>query len=748
MIHKESKKIAGPALVLALILAVFATPGRYSFGRIVEATPASVSESQLGSLKPGGEDPCTRQKANLTLAVRKPPTRQQYLDLVHEVSTTYGRKLDSDSRGELDSLLGGASRPGYGSDTGAILLTTGAGSAAIYTISWAARLDPADFLTANNLGVALKGAGDNDRALSVFLYAQQLEPDAPLTIDNTAWMDLRLGDVAAAKGLFEKAIKIEPNDEEALAGLGLLAQCRGDYSAARKYARQSLKQAFLPIAAAVLNSAEQGMQGENNQANDKTSPGKNSPPVTGGTGNWFDTDEPFENPHGKASTAGIELPDPLFSAKVGEVVASADQINNYNMEGDKEAERIGREIGSLGPALARNMSTRRSVNGTTMIYPRAYEKESFVLGDMRHIYLGRIEGSFQRFAGQVGQLEEKRNAETARIDQGSQEAQETSGITKGAEELDRLNADLGKVVDEFGRCIESAHTAASQQACTDKLDAQAKPLRQKLKTATDEIQNGTGTIGRQTCEAKKKLAERLHQQFYMAWQNYWTNLKHELGDYYGTSSPWIEDIHDNDLNQLENLIREQLIVTADIEQRQLLANWAIEMKLLWSDTCAPPSPPLKPTTAWKPLKNYPGDCHVPTWYVAGGPLTYEATCQSLKIEVGIKKIFSVSAEYKFGNDWGDDQLVIFGGLKAGKEIRGIKGAEFGAKVGGEIVVRPTTGEVIDYGLKATAALKMTVGPTGEGAVNPTGEVKVDARLGLKSPNGSFSAGTKFGLKGK
>ncbi|HXI62145.1 MAG TPA: tetratricopeptide repeat protein, partial [Pyrinomonadaceae bacterium] len=320
---------------------------------LLVATSALVASAQ--DLQTNADDsPCPHPHATVSFANRVAPDREAYLRLVAELRKTFGQKLDAETRMTLDRTLEPATRDGYGSDLGAAFLLSQSGAAAVYAITWSATRDPNDALTANNLAVALKGLRDYDRALQVFLYAERLSPDNPLTLTNLAWLRIVLGDGSGAQSLFERALKKNSQDAVALAGLGLLAQCRGDRRSAEKYARESLKQRFLPIAAGVVNAAEDTSD-DSSDSRPSQPNGANAPQSSSASSPGAGA-EPFQNPRGKQSGQGFELPDPPFDNKVSDVVAGLEQIRSHNAKGADEAEQTAKQINDLAPALSSKSS--------------------------------------------------------------------------------------------------------------------------------------------------------------------------------------------------------------------------------------------------------------------------------------------------------------------------------------------------------------------------------------------------------
>ncbi len=667
--------------VSALLLINFVCPIVFA-SSLRAAVPLGVSivtNSDVGRpFDVDDEDPCPASSkstatAGKTVPVRKALTKDQYVALATELGRQYGQKIDVKAKIDIDAMLLGSTRAAYGADLGATLLGLNQGPASIYLTAASAKKDPADTLVANNLGVELKVAKDLDRALSVLLYAHSLEADNTVVADNLAWVLLKLNDAQGAKALFENSVKDNPDDSEALAGLGFLAQCRGDNIEAAKFARRSLKNKYLSIAAATLNSAEgdinddSGAAGGADENGNSTTAGPPKPQAPGTGKDFTAHEEPFKNPRG-TEPGGLEWKDAPVDKDVERFIATDPTVQAWINQVNSRMEKASTDLANAATDMATTTGGSGKHDPNVLIYPNTYEKETFVLNDLERIFDARIR----------------------------------------------------KITDEYAR--EFARLLPAP-------DPSGPPP---------------------SCLTGRPKAKTLHNQFFILWKGTWEKLRKELNDYHAFAAPWLADIHDPKLNALENASSDIFVRSQEAAMASTLQQWSIQIADLWAptdDRCdRHPSETVPFQGTLQTLKKFPEKCYAPNIYMTVEVVTLETTCESLKIELG-GKILAASAEYKFADKAEDDQVVLFVGAKASSKLKSLPGLEAGIKVGGEMVINASSREIVDYGVKATATAKFVVKPDGSSGGDATGEVKADARVGLKNPNGSFKPGYKFGFKG-
>jgi len=168
--------------------------------------------------------------------------RESYVKLARSLTQNFGPK--SGNLPKLNELLAKTEKTTEGADYGAIFMMEGAGSASIYTYAWSAIKNPVDILTANNLAVALKNAGDYPKALQILKYANSIRPGIGLILSNSGWVYYEAGEYEKAKAEFDNALKASPEMTSPYLGLGLTAQREGHILKAKEYLRKALKDRY------------------------------------------------------------------------------------------------------------------------------------------------------------------------------------------------------------------------------------------------------------------------------------------------------------------------------------------------------------------------------------------------------------------------------------------------------------------------------------------------------------------------
>jgi tetratricopeptide (TPR) repeat protein len=95
------------------------------------------------------------------------------------------------------------------------------------------RLVATDPLFHSNLAQALAHQGRHGEAESVYLEAARLDPESPRIRNQLGWFCITRGNLDAAQEYFEAARARSPGDVNALAGLAMVLERRGELTAAR-----------------------------------------------------------------------------------------------------------------------------------------------------------------------------------------------------------------------------------------------------------------------------------------------------------------------------------------------------------------------------------------------------------------------------------------------------------------------------------------------------------------------------------
>ncbi len=191
--------------------------------------------------------------------------RESYIRLASSLMQNFGTK--SGNLPKLNELLAKTGKTTEGADYGAIFMMEGAGSASIYTCAWSAVKNPVDILTANNLAVALKNAGDYLKALQILKYANSIKPGIGLILSNTGWVYYEAGEYEKAKAEFDHALKASQEMTSPYLGLGLIAQREGNILKAKEYLRKALKDRYSVTGVKAYQKAQ-----ENTTSDDQTEP--------------------------------------------------------------------------------------------------------------------------------------------------------------------------------------------------------------------------------------------------------------------------------------------------------------------------------------------------------------------------------------------------------------------------------------------------------------------------------------------
>ncbi|MGH8161439.1 MAG: tetratricopeptide repeat protein [Gammaproteobacteria bacterium] len=247
-----------------------------------------------------------------------------------------------------------------------MLMVLGETASAVYAAAYSAYKAPADVLSANNLGAMLKGAQDYADAAIALQYARSLAPKSPLIAANLGWLAMNQGDSAAAAPYFKAAVGEAPQMAIALSGQGLIEACAGHVAKALPLFRASLAAGFSELAMDGVDITEQALD---SSAKPGAKPDLSSPDVYGPkSSNVFDWPPPPLPPDAKTMADYSEVAsDSNYSGIV--------QYNNAISKQGLQVAAIAQTLGDIGP------HTR--FDGRNIVFQRGYDKEDFVLSDLR-----------------------------------------------------------------------------------------------------------------------------------------------------------------------------------------------------------------------------------------------------------------------------------------------------------------------------------------------------------------------------
>lgn len=201
-------------------------------------------------------------------------SKEDYLTLCRSLMKRYGVKSGLDLA-KFDAGFASAKSTDAG-DLSAVLLTMGAGSAAIYSGALGATKAPGDFFTACNLGAALSGMGEFVPALQVLQYAESLQPGVAQTAVNKGWTYYEMGAFVKAEEVFAKVLLLDKNSSSACLGLAMTAECRGNQAKAAVYYRKADDLRRTPLSFAGVRRTSKKNAGTGNKSDAGTDAGDDS----------------------------------------------------------------------------------------------------------------------------------------------------------------------------------------------------------------------------------------------------------------------------------------------------------------------------------------------------------------------------------------------------------------------------------------------------------------------------------------
>ena len=328
---------------------------------------------------PSSGTACPTAKPKTLVAGVAVPTKAQYADLADKERQRATLSMKGPNASAMFTSFYGASDPAAGADAGLIYLSVGDIKAAVFTTAISAKRDPANAMTANNLGAVLQSDGALASALQALLYANALQPKHQLFLTNLGNTAFALGDSSAARRFYNGALEAAPGHSGALTGLGNLALCAGDAKGAERLFRLAMKDMFSPGARAGAEAASTVI-GDDLPAQ----PGGGAPGNAKGAGRRAAGLEPFEPPGGRGGAVPIFIADPPILGDLKQTAKHAPEAERMSEEAQTRLGAIGQEMATVFKAAGRE----RAEPG---VIPNRNEKEVYFLDDLRRIYAARIE---------------------------------------------------------------------------------------------------------------------------------------------------------------------------------------------------------------------------------------------------------------------------------------------------------------------------------------------------------------------
>ena len=314
------------------------------------------------------------------------PDKAAYVQMAKRLVENLPSEMSPNQAQALDAQLKSLPKPAFGAEAAAALMASGSKTSAMIMAAYAAAEAPDDPAVANNLGVTLKAFRNYPDAALALRYAKQLAPDAADVTTNLGWLALVQGDVEAARTSFEEVTAKGAPLADAYSGKGLIALCAHDYGAALPLFRQSMQFGFTDLAAAGVNSSIAGLKANGNPDPDQSaSPDAYGPKQSDDFGDFSDY--------------WPEPPIPESAERVANMIALGPKnaLARYAAELEKRTVAVSLNIKPASP-----LSPVQSGNVVTI--PRSYDKQTFILGDLRRIFDRRVQAISDPFSQQWAEL--------------------------------------------------------------------------------------------------------------------------------------------------------------------------------------------------------------------------------------------------------------------------------------------------------------------------------------------------------
>lgn len=648
-------------LALACVF-ILQTRASTTQARRIHGLPRSVEDSADAGptqeiIKKGEQlqegEPCP-PKSKLAGMPDRPPTSDEYASLLQDLVREYGKRI-AKARPEIDRGLESAPQETDGPNMGALLAGMGAGSASVYVLAQSALKKPGDALTANNLGAALLGVNDYARAGLVLLYVDKMRPGVPLVILNLAWFFYHIGDTQNAKTYFERAEGLAPGLSGPKLGLGLIARCKGNHVLAASYLRQSLRIRYSPVGASALKDSEQA-------AKEAGTPLKDTRPIT------LEQDAPCD----------FKLRELPVSAEPSCTDQDSETIDKLGQKVQDMLTKAAEAVSELAQSSSGQAEPRVERSAGSVVYPRTYEKELFMLDDIYGILLGD-RGHLKRYGDGLNDWNEIA----------------MNGVQTFADQEMAYVQRMQALNQELVACGDN-------QTCINR-------VLQKQKE--EEYRH---------CLQKKKYLADQYAAIYKLFKETWDDYRQAVTDYVCFTDPILARIDRPDLNSIKNHERLLNILNPFVN----ILSWAERAlatgKAYSNLECIPPPPPPPESTDEGPeVRDKAGQCHIKY----GAKLiffTLLLTCRSVKFEGGEAIMGSVEYDWKkkettlwFGGGFQSPDI----GFKMGAEkeqVLGPQAPEFIAKTGVELTLNEKGFQ--DVALVTELQFKMGLGAFSEATV--------------------------------
>jgi hypothetical protein len=233
-----------------------------------------------------------------------------------------------------------------------------------------------------------------------------------------------------------------------------------------------------------------------------------------------------------------------------------------------------------------------------------------------------------------------------------------------------------------------------------------------LQKADGPMAGGYGDGGEPnvSCAVARARFGRNHAAFMPLYSARQTQFRRKLADLWGFSAPVIATISDRDTNRSAQAALNNVVASWFDGEMAPLGAWQLEGYAAYSykaEECKPPPVVPRPTGV---LKNYPIDpnaCKTPEVHMNFGIVNLNGDCAHLVLSFG--ELLQGSLDYKFGKDWGDDQLTVWAGANIGTKGELTNGAITGSASAGVYATFGAGGAMLDAGVQAAAGVTGGIG---------------------------------------
>jgi tetratricopeptide (TPR) repeat protein len=593
-----------------------------------------------------------------------PLTTETYVSLAKSLMASYGPKMGVEIA-MLDKQLG-SGKPTGGADLGAMYSMIGAGSATIYATAWSAVKIPADVLTANNLGVALKGMGEFTTAIQVLLYAYKLKPNVPLISINLGWAYREMGDPFNAKLMFERALQLAPDLPSPQLGLGLIAECEGNHAKALQLLRKALAGRY---SAAGIAAYKQAKAAQSN--------------IKSGNQNQSVATE-------KGETKEFDIPElPVFDSK-GKMEQAGAILNNYSEKLDSRIGALQELYLSLGKIVSQQSAKANQNPDNSIVFSRDFSKELFMLQDIYEL----LWGESSNWAKKVDEAKNLLAKIHAMVEQ------DAPIMLQMTEKGVQLNLEAIQLQELLNKEVEACGT---NDLCIKKAEAKYNKAMAPITTEMDQLEF-------RICKLSKSEMDVSFANACKAWKIVSDELKSNSLDYYAFTNPIVEKIYAPSLNELQNVYRELVVLSAQKYVLGIASGLPDDVKSYNELKCVEPEPPQAASTVKDPklpkIEKAPCPLGEQGFNFGLGGISFKLNCERAEISGGEGFLWSAK------RDFGKQQTIVWGAVGAKAEY-GYGNLTGEASVGVEVTIGK--GAVQDVAL--TSSVKAGLGGLVEGEVS-------------------------------